>query len=307
MILLFGALSDSAIAYVAHRLMEAKARFLLLDPRQIGTGFELEWEVDGGGIGGQVRHDGQVTPLAEVQSVYVHLLSLPRTKSSTEQDRPAAVSEAAAHWLVHNFLETIPVPVCNRPSAMATNYSKTWQQQIIAAHGFRVPRTLTTNVPEEARRFYDDCRRRVIYKSLSARRSIVKRLKAADLRRLERVRACPTQFQEWVPGTDIRVHVIGRRLFPTEIVTDAVDYRYSGRDGLPRAMRGTELPDEVGARCLDLAASLGLVTAGVDLRRGLDGQYYCFEVNPTPGFMFYQQYTGQRIGDALVDLLVGRS
>ena len=38
-----------------------------------------------------------------------------------------------------------------------------------------------------------------------------------------------------------------------------------------------------------------MLTAGVDLRRGLDGQYYCFEVNPTPGFMFYQQYTGLQL------------
>jgi glutathione synthase/RimK-type ligase-like ATP-grasp enzyme len=220
---------------------------------------------------------------------------------------PVARSNAASHWLVHNFLETLPVPVCNRPSAMATNYSKTWQQQIIAAHGFRVPRTLVTNIPEEAQKFYEACRHRVIYKSLSARRSIVKRLSQAGRQRLERVRVCPTQFQEWIPGVDVRVHVIGERLFPTEIVTDAVDYRYSGRDGLPRAMRGTELPDEIAARCLDLVTSLGLLTAGVDLRRGLDGQYYCFEVNPTPGFMFYQQYTGQRIGDALVDMLAGRA
>jgi hypothetical protein len=55
----------------------------------------------------------------------VHLLSLPRTKGATNKDRPATVPEAAAHWLVHNFVETIPVPVCNRPSAMATNFSKT--------------------------------------------------------------------------------------------------------------------------------------------------------------------------------------
>jgi hypothetical protein len=28
--------------------------------------------------------------------------------------------------------------------------------------------------------------------------------------------------------------------------------------------------------------------------------------NPTPDFMFYQQYTGRRIGGALVDLSLGR-
>jgi hypothetical protein len=303
MILLFGALNDSGIAYLAQRLMEAKARFLLIDPRRLGQGIELDWEASDAGVTGQLRHDGQVTPLAEVRSVYVHLLGLPRKPGSAKPAASPALSSAAAHWLVHGFLETIPVLVCNRPSATATNFSKTWQQQVIAAHGFRVPQTLATNVPGEARQFYEACRRRVIYKSLSARRSIVKRLTKADLKRLERVRACPTQFQEWVPGVDIRVHVIGQRLFPTEVVTEALDYRYSGREGLPRAMRATEIPEEIGARCLALTASLGLVTAGVDLRRSLDGQYYCFEVNPTPGFLFYQQYTGQRVGDALADLL----
>ncbi len=299
MILLMGALSDDAMAYVVQRLMEARARFALLDPRRHGRGFELEWEMSGTAIAGQLRHDGRVTPLEAVRSVYVHNLGYARPGAGR-----ASLPSGEPYWLLHHFLETTPALVCNRPSAGATNYSKTWQQQVIAAHGFRVPRTLVTNVRDEARHFYEQCRRRVIYKSLSARRSIVKRLRAADLKRLKRVRACPTQFQEWVPGVDIRVHVIGRRLFPTEIITEATDYRYSGQDGLPRAMRGAELPAEVGERCLALADSLGLVIAGVDLRRHLDGEYYCFEVNPTPGFMFYQQYTGQRIGDALVDTLL---
>jgi glutathione synthase/RimK-type ligase-like ATP-grasp enzyme len=314
MILLIGALSDSNIAYLIHRLMEAKAKFALLDPRQHGLGFQLEWETSGTAIAGRLRYAGRVTPLAEVRSAYVHNLSETRAAVGGRRDlRPGGGADLASteslpagesSWMLHQFLETTPALVCNRPSAEATNYSKTWQQQAIGAHGFRVPRTLVTNVPAEARRFYQECRQRVIYKSLSARRSIVRRLTAADLKRLDRVRACPTQFQEWVPGVDVRVHVIGRRLFPTEIITDATDYRYSAQDGLPRAMRSAELPAEVGARCLALAASFGLVTAGVDLRRHLDGGYYCLEVNPRPGFMFYQQYTGQRIGDALVDTLL---
>jgi hypothetical protein len=311
MILLFGILRDDALAYVVQRLIKAKAPFALLDPRRLGSGFELEWETNGTSVTGQLRHDGQVTSLAEVRSVYVHNLgeARPATGRMPVPRRgkgQAGLPAAEAHWLLHQFLETTPALVCNRPSAAATNYSKTWQQQVIAAQGFRVPRTLVTNVPAEARRFYEQCGRRAIYKSLSARRSIVRRLTPADLKRLDRVRACPPQFQEWVPGVDVRVHVIGRRLFPTEVATEATDYRYSYRDGLPRAMRGVELPPEVGERCLALAASLGLVTAGVDLRRHLDGDYYCFEANPTPGFMFYQQYTGQRIGDALVDLLMAR-
>ena len=302
MILVLGALADGAIAYLVHRLTERHARFLLLDPRLHGDGFHLDWEMDDGKIGGQLRHDGATTPFADVRSVYVHHVHLARQ----ERTQPVATErlpDMESHWLLHTFLETIPALVCNRPSASATNLSKTYQQQIIAAHGFLVPRTLSSNLPEEARAFYEQCHRRVIYKSLSARRSIVKRLTESDLDRLDDVRTCPTQFQEWVPGVDIRVHVVGNRVFPTEIVTEATDYRYSGRDGLPRSMRAAELPGGIEGRCIELVKSLGMVTGGVDLRRNLEGGYYCFEVNPTPAFMFYQQYTGQRIGDALVDVL----
>jgi D-alanine-D-alanine ligase-like ATP-grasp enzyme len=42
----------------------------------------------------------------------------------------------------------------------------------------------------------------------------------------------------------------------------------------------------VGRRRVELVTGLGMLIASVDLRRDLDGQYYCFEVNPIPGFMF---------------------
>ena len=161
-----------------------------------------------------------------------------------------------------------------------------------------------TTSPESARAFYEGCGKRAIFKSASSVRSIVVRMTDEHLERLPLIRECPAQFQEWVPGTDIRVHVIGERVFATEITTDATDYRYSGRTGHDRTMRGIELPQEIEERCRRVAADLGLVTAGVDLRLTPTGEWYCFEANPTPGFTFYQQYSGQRIGDALVDLLI---
>src|SRR5439155_3894956 len=133
--------------------------------------------------------------------------------------------------------DAMPALVVNRPSAASSNRSKPLQQQIIARHGFAVPRTLVTTVPEEARRFYEECRGRVVYKSVSSVRSIVQRLSPDDMERLEQVRCCPTQFQEYIPGIEVRVHVIGKRIFATEILTDAVDYRYAARDGAARELR----------------------------------------------------------------------
>jgi hypothetical protein len=304
MILLFSGFTDSVVGFLVNRLLKANARFLVLDSRQHGTGYRLSW----GGAADDVA-DGflQVGPqkwrLRDVRSAFVHAWRLPQPAGAgSEEQSPGRVPQT--EWLLNTFLETAPILVVNRPSASITNLSKPYQQQRIARAGFRVPQTLLTTCPEEARDFYEKCRRRVIFKSVSARRSIVVRMASTDLERLEQVRTCPTQFQEWIPGVDVRVHVIGRRLFATEICTDAVDYRYAGRFGHNRAMRATQLPPAVAERCLALTTELGLATAGIDLRRTPDGEYYCFEANPTPGYTFYQQYTGQRIGEALVDLLV---
>jgi glutathione synthase/RimK-type ligase-like ATP-grasp enzyme len=181
--------------------------------------------------------------------------------------------------------------------------SKPYQQRLIAQYGFQVPKTLITMVPEEARRFYDDCQGRVIYKSISAERSIVKLLAPEDFPRLEQIRYCPVQLQEMIPGTDLRIHTVGDRLFATEIVSDGADYRYAERENKQRTMRAVELDQDLQVRCLNLAKGLGLSLSGIDLRRTPDGAYYCFEVNTSPGFTFFENHTGQRIGDAVADFL----
>ena len=299
MILILGQLADSGIALLVHRLLERKIPFLILDPREHGNGFEMTWEMEGERSAGYLRHGRETTSLDEVTAVYVHLLRAPNKQESAGRYHFADTS-AMLHW----FLETTPIPVCNRPSCSATNFSKTYQQQIIAANGFPVPRTLVTNRPDEARDFFEQCRGRVIYKSLSSIRSIVRRMTSCDLDRLDLLTAGPTQFQQWLPGTDVRVHVMGTRVYPTAITTQAIDYRFSNLEAAPLTMRGVALPDEVAQRCVKLTAALGLMSSGVDLRHGLDMRWYCLEANPTPAFAFYEQFTGQRIADGLIDTLL---
>lgn len=298
MMLVIGTLRDMGIALLVHRLLDRDIPFLLLDPREHGSGFSLSWKVTGERMSGAIRYGEDRIDLDTISAVYVHLLDGDRHPESHGVHR---ASETRA--LLEAFLETAQVPVCNRPSCSATNFSKTYQERIIASHGFAIPRTLVTNIPESARSFFDECQGRVIYKSLSSRRSIVRRMTGHDLDRLDHLAGGPTQFQEWVPGTDFRVHVMGRRLYPTEITAEATDYRFCIREGTAPTMRGVELEEEIRRRCLSLTGELGMIAAGIDLRRSLDGRWYCFEVNPTPAFAYYEQFTGQRIADGLIDAL----
>ena len=72
-------------------------------------------------------------------------------------------------------------------------------------------------------------------------------------------------------------------------------------------MRAVELPPDIRARCVHLSIQLQLPFCGIDLKRTEQGAYYCFEVNPSPAYSYYQQYTEQPIADALVEYLAGNT
>ena len=163
-----------------------------------------------------------------------------RTRPRGDARRSRAVDEALACWL-----ELTPALVVNRLSAMGSNSSKPYQAALIAQAGFAVPDTLVTNDPDALRAFWQR-HGSIIYKSCSGVRSIVSRLAADDADRLARLATCPTQFQEYVPGTDYRVHVIGDEIHGHAIDSDADDYRYAGRAGV--RLQPWRVPDELRPR-----------------------------------------------------------
>jgi len=88
-------------------------------------------------------------------------------------------------------------------------------------------------------------------------------------------------------------------------VSDGVDYGYAARDGSAVVIQAVVIPDELAERCLSLARTCGLVVCGIDLRLAPGGRWYCFEVNPSPGFTYYQASTGHAIDRAIARVLTG--
>ena len=237
-----------------------------------------------------------------------HCPELPELASeppnSPVRSRCRALHEALTGWM--EVVDPQRTRVLNRAGAMASNFSKPYQAQLIARYGFLVPETLVTNDPDLVRAFRA-MHGGVIYKSISGIRSIVRALEDTELSRLDAICWCPTQFQAFVPGVNVRVHVIGAEVLATAAVTEATDYRYAHRDDLPVMLRPHKLPDDVRARCVALTEALGLVFAGLDLKITPDGRVYCFEVNPSPAFPYYETATGQPIAAAVASCLLGVS
>ena len=299
--LLWGLPGDSTMAAVHTELVRFGVPVLFVDQRSVlDTAVELRV---GARIEGAVRVGDSVVDLADVGAAYLRPHDGMRVAAVRDEPPGSPVRRHVQEVadILSTWAELAPAFVVNRPSASAGNGSKPAQLREIAAAGFAVPETLVTNDPEAVAAF-STRHENVVYKSTSGIRSRVRSL--ADDVSLEDVRSCPTQFQAQVPGVDVRVHVVGAEIFATRIDCDADDYRYASHQGLPRPrLSATDLPDDVAKRCRLLASRLDLPVAGVDLRVTPDEEWFCFEVNPSPAFLYYQQATGQPIATAVAGLL----
>lgn len=303
MILLWGIASDGPLAQVRSALLRAGAPMVFLDQQRVLQD-RIALSLDDG-ISGRLHTAGQVLDLAAVTAVYVRPYDTLRMHAmqgakpgGRRHQRAFAFDNALTSWL-----ELTPALVVNRPSAMSSNHAKPYQLDLIRKAGFAVPDTLVTTDPDAIAGFWER-HRQVIYKSVSGMRSIVTRLGDEHRDRLHDVSACPTQFQQCIDGTDYRVHVVGQAVFGCEIRSEAHDYRYPHRQLADVSLHACEIPGDIADRCRQLAASLGLAVTGIDLRRTPEGAWYCFEANPSPGFSYYEESTGQPISDAIAHVLM---
>ncbi len=303
MILVCGGLADPVTELVCARLDACGHPYRLLDLGTYPAGFRIHWRWHGARPSGCIAGPDWKVDLDELTGVYVRYLGNEgrvRPDGVADESIPALHAEYDAG--VTALLEQLPCLVVNRLAGGMSNHSKPYQALVLQQCGLRTPPTLVTNDPAAVCAF-QATHGEVIYKSLSGVRSIVRRFGPDHVARLPLLRHGPAQFQAFIPGDNVRVHTVGDRLFPTRVRSTAVDYRYARRDGADVDMAPAELPPAVAESCLRVARALDLPLAGIDLKVTPDDEWYCFEVNPSPGFLYYERHTGQPISLALADLL----
>ncbi len=310
MILFAGIPSEPPIALAIEAAQQAGVAYAVLNQRHVRH-YDMYVESDATGVRGNLWIGERLWPLDAFTGIYARTVEVDTLPEFRPQRGSAPDVEALAHArflseLFTGWLEIATACVANRPSAMATNISKPFQTQLISESGFLIPPTLVTNDAQAVREFRQQ-HGRIIFKSISAVRSIVTEWQPEDEARLDRLRALPTQFQALLEGTNFRVHVVGGSAFACEIVSKALDYRYAAREELDIEMRPAALPREVEERCIRMTESLGLVISGIDLLRTHDGRWFCFEVNTSPGYSYFQDQTGLPIAQALVACLNSES
>ena len=304
MILICGGIADQMIEFMCARLDHMGYPYRLLDLARYPADYRIVVQFGSGASTGWIECDQWRLDIAAISGAYIRFpganARIPPT-GAEEKFAPLIYSECDAQLVA--LFEVLPCLVANRISSGYSNHSKPYQALLIRQYGLKTPPTLVTSDPEAAREFFDEHDGQVIYKSISSVRSIVRKLSKQQLTRLPLLRHGPAQFQALVSGHDVRVHTVLDHYFATQIELAAVDYRYAVLDGLSAEMSAVELPAAVADACVTLARDLDLLIAGIDLKRTEQGDYFCFEVNPSPGFLYYEQGAGQPISEALAQLL----
>jgi glutathione synthase/RimK-type ligase-like ATP-grasp enzyme len=158
-----------------------------------------------------------------------------------------------------------------------------------------VPAWLVSNDPERVGAFLASGRP-AIYKAVSGLRCHVRRVDDTLLRRLAEG-TTPVLVQDYVEGTDVRIHVAAGDCFATEVLGGGTDYRFDGAC----EYRASSAPAQIEERCRAVASAAGLLLAGFDFRLDREGAWHCLEVNPMPSFIPYEWATGQPIAETLVE------
>ncbi|MBC3982857.1 ATP-grasp ribosomal peptide maturase [Streptomyces sp. AC536] len=182
--------------------------------------------------------------------------------------------------------------------------------QLAAARrmGLTIAPTVVTNDPDVAREFIE-AHGQVVYKTLrwtpyerdgTAMTSWADLVSADEVD--ESIRAAPHLFQARVDKqADVRVLVVGRRVFAVRIDSDLLDWR---RDYSALSYRVIDLPVTLSEALLAYLEHFGLPSGSFDMALGRDGAFHWLELNPNGQWGFLEEGTGLDMAGAFADLLV---
>ena len=190
--------------------------------------------------------------------------------------------------------------VINPVESFDLHYLKPFQLALLRKHAIPVPPTLVTNDPEELKIFQQQIGE-LVYKPVAGGAEC-KKLTPADWTqdKIELLRNAPVLFQQYIPGHNIRVYVIGEAVVASGIIhTQEVDYR-EHEQGVERV----QLPEEINQMCIRAMKACGMKFTGIDLKLTPGGNYVLIECNPSPMFIGFQQATGVAIDEAFAQFLM---
>jgi MvdC family ATP-grasp ribosomal peptide maturase len=253
----------------------------------------------------------------EVRAVWARKLWTPRLDADLDgRFREMCLRESAA--ALEGFFDALhEARWVNDLARERAAENKQRQLRLAAASGLRVPRTLVTNDPAEARQFFAETGGRTVAKllrplsvAMNAAPVFVytSRVSEEDLADADSLRHAPMVFQELVPKAfELRVAWAAGEAFAGALDASGTSRGHTDwRRAAPGecSWREAELPAEVIKGLGALMSKLGLAFGAADFICTPAGEYVFLEVNPCGEWGMLERELGLPISDAIARALL---
>ncbi|MGZ3218304.1 MvdC/MvdD family ATP grasp protein [Paracoccus sp. T5] len=220
--------------------------------------------------------------------------------------KDADFAAAECNEALAGLWQAIPARWMNPPLQDEAASRKSWQLRIAADLGLNPPETLITTCPRAARAFVAEVGDVVCKPFAGSLRHWreTRRVGPAEMAHLDQLRHAPAILQQRIPGEDVRVTVIGRRIFAATIDSSTGSYPDDFRMNQDVTITATSLPPAITAAIRTLMGQLGLIYGALDFRRQEDGTLRFLEINPAGQFLFVEDQTGQPIARTMAEELI---
>ena len=232
--------------------------------------------------------------------------------SLPEDVRRASATESRG--VLRAALLDTPAFLLDPPALYARARNKALQMVVAREAGVRIPQTIETNDPEEARDFIAGVGGAVIAKMhadvrLQGGTVYTNVLGPGDVEALDELAGCPMILQEAIPkARELRVVCAGRRLFAVSLENTELegaardDWRRAGLQTLNR-WRPYTLPASVHDALQRFYDQLGMNYSSADLIVTPDGEHVLLESNGVgESFWLYDHHP---LADSLAEVLLG--
>lgn len=305
-VLVVTSLYDPTADVVIRELHGRGVPVVRLDSGDFPASLSVEAEITEHGVRGRIHTPSRTADLTRIRSLYYRRPSGFAFPHLTEQEARFAVTQA------RYGLGGVPasLPGClyvNHPHRIGDAEFKPSGLAAAARVGLDVPPTLITSRPDAARAFIER-HGSVLYKPLHNPAYLVDGVSSvvevAEVRSEDLddgVAGTVHLFQRRVHKTaDIRVTVIGPRVFCVRIDSDLLDWR---TDYSRLAYTPVEAPPAVESALHRYLHHFGLVFGAFDFCVDRDGRWWFLECNPSGQWYWLQTETGLPLLTALADLL----
>jgi len=142
----------------------------------------------------------------------------------------------------------------------------------------------------------------LVVKSLSGMRSDVVDKEIFQQWNQSAVNHLPVLFQEKISGYDVRVHSLNNKFYAKRVYQNkrSRTYRYNITKSL---LVDYTLLDDIEKFCTAVLKSESLNLAGIDFKVDDENNYFCFEINPGPGWSAYYKNDGFKKNEFVYDLI----